>query len=339
MLDLLNRRLLFVGGKGGVGKTTIAAALASLGAARGKPCLLVSTDPAHSLGDIFGRLIGSRETSLAANLVGLEIDPEIETHRYIDTVKRNMRRLVRPELYKEVDRQMELARDAPGAAEAALLERVAELMAEGLDRYDLVVFDTAPTGHTLRLLSLPEVMAAWSEGMLAHQERSRHFGRILAKLGARKPKGDELSSIDHEPESRSGDSASQIRALLLERRRKFHRARRLLLDGALSAFLWVVIPERLPILESRKALRMLRRFDIPVAAMVVNRLLPKDAEGKFFNRRREQEAEYLREIDHTFAAIPRHRVPLLERDVHDFASVRQISELLAGEHRRPSGLP
>lgn len=339
MLDLLNRRFLFVGGKGGVGKTIIAAALASMGAEQGKSCLIVSTDPAHSLGHIFSRPLGSREMPLAANLVGLEIDPETETNRFIDAVKRNMRRLVRPELYREVDRQMELARDAPGAAEAALLERVAELMAEGLDRYDLVIFDTAPTGHTLRLLSLPEVMAAWSDDMLAHHERSRHFASLLAKLGVRKPNGDELASIDQEPEPRSGDSASQIRALLLARRRKFHRARRLLLDDTLSAFLLVLIPERLPILESRKALRMLRRFDIPVAAMVVNRLLPRDAEGEFFNKRREQEAEYLREIEHTFAAIRRYRIPLLERDIHDFASVRRISRLLADELRRSSGLP
>lgn len=330
MLDLLNRRFLFVGGKGGVGKTTIAAALTTMGAERGKSCLVVSTDPAHSLGDIFGQPIGPRETRLAAGLIGLEIDPETETNRYIEGVKRNLRRLVRPELYREVDRQMELARDAPGAAEAAMLERVVDLMADGLDKYDLVIFDTAPTGHTLRLLSLPEVMAAWSDGMLAHQERSRHLGGVLARLGGRKPKGDELAYIDHEPERRPNDSVSEIRALLLERRRKFYRARRLLLDANLTTFLLVLIPERLPILESQKALRMLSRFQVPVAAMVINRLLPNDAGGEFFKRRREQEAEYLREIDHTFGAFPRHRVPLLERDIHGFAALRRIGEFLAG---------
>lgn len=330
MLDVLDRRFLLVGGKGGVGKTTIAAALANLGAERGKSSLVVSTDPAHSLGDIFGQPIGPRKTPLAAGLVGLEIDPEVETSRYIGEVKRNMRRLVRPDLYSEVDRQMDLAREAPGAAEAAMLERIAELMAESLNEYDLVIFDTAPTGHTLRLLSLPEVMAAWSEGLLRHQERAGHFGRILAKLGQRKPKGDALTYLDHESERRSSDSASMIRELLLERRRKFHRARRFLLDAKLTGFLLVLIPERLPILESRKAWQLLTRFHIPVAAMVVNRVLPRAAEGEFFQKRREQEAVYLREIDQTFATIPRYHVPLLEQDVHDFAAIRRIGELLAG---------
>lgn len=327
--DLLSRRFLFVGGKGGVGKTTIAAALATIYAEQGKACLVVSTDPAHSLGDIFGQPIGPRETPLAAGLKGLEIDPERETVRHIDSVKRNLRRLVRPELYSEVDRQMELAREAPGAAEAAMLERVADLMVDSAARYDLVVFDTAPTGHTLRLLSLPEIMAAWSDGMLAHQERSRHFAQILAKLRRPKPKGDELSYIDPPPDRPAADSTSEIRALLLARRRKFHRARRLLLDAKLTAFLLVVIPERLPILESEKALRVLNRFQVPVAAMVVNRLLPSDPEGWFLKRRKEQETQYLREIDHKFAALPRHHVPLLERDIHGPMAIQQIAKCLA----------
>jgi arsenite-transporting ATPase len=202
-----------------------------------------------------------------------------------------------------------------------------------------VIFDTAPTGHTLRLLSLPEVMAAWSDGMLARQERSRHFAGMLAKLGGGKPKGDELSYLDHETERRSGEAASEIRTLLMKRRRKFYRARRLLLDANVSAFLLVLIPERLPILESQKALRALSRFQIPVAAMIVNRLLPDDAEGDFYRRRREQEAEYLREIDDTFVSLPRYRIPLLERDIYGFAAVRRIGELLASEYMPTAGSP
>lgn len=328
MLDVLDRRFLFVGGKGGVGKTAIAASLATLSAERGKSCLVVSTDPAHSLGDIFGQSIGPQQTTLAGGLIGLELDPEVETVRYIGGVKRNMRRLVRPALYGEVDRQMDLARDAPGAVEAAMLERMAELMAESLDQYDLVIFDTAPTGHTLRLLSLPEVMSAWSEGLLRHQERSGHFARLLAKLGQDKREDNPPSYIDQESERRSTDPASVVRELLLERRRKFHRARRFLLDANLTAFLLVLTPERLPILESRKALQRLRQFHIPVPALVINRLLPQAAEGEFFKKRRAQEAAYLREIDHAFATIPRYRVPLLERDIHDLAAIRRIGELL-----------
>ena len=75
-----------------------------------------------------------------------------------------MKQLVHPRLYDEIDRQLDLASHAPGASEAALLERVAELMGDGGTQFDLVIFDTAPSGHTVRLLSLPEAMGAWTDG-------------------------------------------------------------------------------------------------------------------------------------------------------------------------------
>jgi len=331
VLDLLDRRILFVGGKGGVGKTTVAASLALTAARRGKRCLVVSTDPAHSLGDIFDREIGSRETQLAPGLHGLEIDPDSEADRYLAAVKQNMRSLVRPQLYGEIDRQMDLARHAPGAAEAAMLDRVADLMIDAKNRHDLVVFDTAPTGHTIRLLSLPEVMAAWTDGLLRHQERSNNLGRVLQNLGGKRGRREDLSLIDGggDPPA-GGDTASRIQTVLLERRRKFHRARRLLLDAATTAFVLVLIPERLPILESRKALHTLRHFDVPVSAMVVNRVLPDHVEDAFFAKRREQEAQYRAEIDDAFASLRRIELPLLESDVQGIGTLERIGRMLMG---------
>ena len=325
--DLLAHQLVFVGGKGGVGKTTIAAAVAVAAADQGRRCLLVSTDPAHSLGDIFGREIGDRQQELGPDLWGVEIDPDREAARHIDTVKAQMKALVHPRLYGEVDRQLDLARDAPGSAEAALLERVATLMGHDGSRYDLVIFDTAPSGHTVRLLSLPEVMGAWMDGLLRHRQRAGRLTAALGRLGGGPAAGDELALIDTPADHEPGSREAQIHERLQARRRTFLVARERLLDQATTAFVLVMNADKLSILESRRVRDLLSRFDVGVWGVVVNRLLPSAA-GNFLAARRTQEQAYRTEIDRLFARVPRVAVPLLERDVHGTDALRQVGALL-----------
>jgi arsenite-transporting ATPase len=332
MAGLLERRILFVGGKGGVGKTTTAAALALLSTEQHRKCLLVSTDPAHSLGDIFMRRIGDQETALAPGLWGLEIDPDAAAHRYLSSVKANMRSLVAPSMYDEIERHMDLARSAPGSVEAALLERIAELMTSAQANYDLLIFDTAPTGHTLRLLSLPEMMAAWTEALIKNRERTETLAAVLGRLRVSdgSQSGDDISCLE-QPQAKEGKRNARIREILLERRRKFQGARRLLLDWDTSAFTMVLNPEKLPLLESKTTLQTLRRFKVPVAAVIVNRILPKDVDGDFLRCRREQEAEYLAEIEREFYGLQRLYVPLLPHDVLGIDTLTEIGRKLASQ--------
>lgn len=326
-LPLGRQRVLFVGGKGGVGKTTTAGSLGLGFAERGDRVLVVSTDPAHSLGDIFDRSIGDRETELAENLWGLEIDPDAQVESHLEAVKANMRELVKPEMYPEIDRQMGLAKLSPGAVEAAMLERMADLMNERSDRFDRVIFDTAPTGHTLRLLALPEIMAAWTDGLLRHRDRSDSWNKAIEKLGPRPGVGDDISFLDA-PVEEQDDKSSRIRDILLERRRKFYQARRLLLDPSAAGFILVMNPEKLPILESQKAVATLAAADIEVLGIVVNRVLPDEPLGDFLEQRRAQEGEYLAQIDSHFGHIPQTRLPLLPHDVEGIETLRRISRAL-----------
>jgi arsenite-transporting ATPase len=327
VLPLENRKIFFVGGKGGVGKTTTAAALAVSLAARSERCLLVSTDPAHSLGDLFGVRIGDREHLLQPNLWGLEIDPGAQVDRHLEAVRSAMREFVRPEMYHEIERQMELTRLSPGAVEAAMVERVAELMIEAGDRFDRVLVDTAPTGHTLRLLSLPEIMTAWTDGLLRQRERTDATGEALKRL-RRRGAGDDLAFVDHPADEEADSRSARIRETLLARRRKFTQARRLLLDATICGFILVLVPERLPVEESRKALEVLRRFDVPVIGVVVNRVLPPEPLGAFLEQRREQEARYLAQIDQIFEGVPQVRVPLLPHDVDGVEGLHDIVRAL-----------
>lgn len=330
-LPLEGRSILFVGGKGGVGKSTTAAALAVHMAEAGERVLLVSTDPAHSLADLFGTPVGDREREILPGMHALEIDPEAEVEHYLGRVSATMRRFVDPAMFSEIERQMELTRHAPGAMEAALMDRVTLLMDEGRARHDRVIFDTAPTGHTLRLLALPEIMAAWTDGLLRSRERSDSFGKAIERLeGSHAPAGDELSWLDDVEEAPGDERSRLIREALLERRRRFSQARRLLLDERVTAFVLVLVPEKLPILESEKALEVLRRHRVPVVGGVVNRVLPPSPLGAFLESRREQEAEYLERIDRVFTGLPRVRVPLLARDVHGMESLREVGRHLLG---------
>jgi arsenite-transporting ATPase len=325
-LPLAGRRIIYVGGKGGVGKTTVAAAVALRFADQGKRVLVVSTDPAHSLGDVFKTEIGSRPRELAPGLRGLELDPEARLDEYLTDVKQSMKQLVHPDMYREVDRQVELARSSPGAEEAAMLERMSELMvAEDAD-YDVLVFDTAPTGQTLRLLSLPEIMAAWTDGLLRHRERSDHMSEVIGRMTPQHSGGDDLSHFqDHAEEDAGEDRFSQIRTTLLRRRRLFHRARRLLLEDQTTAFVLVLIPERLPVLETAKAVEALERFRIPIAGLVVNRILPAGPLGPFLEERRVQERQYLDQIRDRFSALPKVDVPLFTRDVGGLEALRAVA--------------
>lgn len=329
--NLFDHHLVFVAGKGGVGKTTTAAAIALAAAEQGRRCLLVSTDPAHSLGDIFDAKIGDAETPLGDRLWGLEIDPDAEAAQHIETVKEQMKRLVHPRLYDEIDRQLDLARSSPGASEAALLERVAVLMGDNGSRFDLVVFDTAPSGHTVRLLSLPEVMGAWTDGLLRSRQRSSRLSSALRHLGGGRIKGDDLSMIDSAEDHVEDSVAGQLSDVLQQRRRTFLVARDRLLDATTTAFLLVVNPDKLSILESRKVVDLLGRFSLGVTALVVNRVLPDDADatGTFFDARRDQEQAYLREIAEVFSDLPRVVVPLLRHDIDGLDSLRQVGQHLA----------
>jgi len=328
-LRVADRRVIFVGGKGGVGKTTTSAALALHLADSGRRVMVVSTDPAHSLGDVFDQKIGAKPKQLTPNLIGLEIDEDKVVDDYLTEVKSSMRALVHPKMYHEIDRQMDLARASPGAVEAAMLERVAGLMVSDSDDFETLIFDTAPTGQTLRLLTLPEIMAAWTEGLLGHRDRSDKLAQVLKGMGPRQ--GDDLSHFEQTDESEAVDPRfRKVRDRLLERRRVFQKARRLLLDEKSTAFVLVLIPERLPILESAKAVAALEKFGVPLAGLVVNRILPEGDIGEFLEARRVQEQEYLQQIEDRFAHVPRIRVPLFPRDVGGLEPLRELAAHLGG---------
>ncbi|MDV6315231.1 ArsA family ATPase [Idiomarina sp. HP20-50] len=327
---LSDKKVLLIGGKGGVGKTTVSSALAVLAAREGKKVLLVSTDPAHSLADVFDKKIGDQKTTLRKNLTALEIDPDHEVKTHIERVSAQMKRFTNPDLFPEIERQMRLTQQSPGAQEAALLERICNVIDEAEKDYDLLIFDTAPTGHTLRLLSLPEAMAAWTQGMLRSQKRSKDLDSVLDHLSPKAGKDINNPMADPNENASDGmtDRTKAITEQLLNRQRLFQRTRRLLQDSSYTSILFVLTPERLPIQETERALQSLTEEKLPIGGVVINRILPEQADGSFLARRREQEKSYLEDIQKRFKAWPNYRLYLLEEDVQGIAALEAFANNL-----------
>ncbi|QGZ29453.1 ArsA family ATPase [Stutzerimonas stutzeri] len=319
------KRVLFIGGKGGVGKTTVAAATALQQARAGRRVLLVSTDPAHNLGHLWNRAIGSSSVRLAAGLDGLELDPDETVRQHLDEVGGALRRLMPPHLAGEVDKHMALSRDAPGMHEAALLERIADTLIQGLEDYDLLVFDTAPSGHTSRLMALPEMMTAWTEGLLQRQERSKRFGDVLRNLG--KDDGGLGESVVGREPSDGSDRQQRVRQLLYRRRERFSLLREVIQDPQRCAFVIVLAAERLPVLETIELHAQLQRSGIDVAGLVVNKRSPADA-GAFLAERHAQEQRHLDALRQALPDLALQELPLLAEDVVGEAALERFGERL-----------
>jgi len=312
------RKVLFVGGKGGVGKTSVASALALERARNGGRVLLVSTDPAHNLGHIWEMALSNTAarvyTAPSGYVDAVEIDPHSTIERHFSAVSATMMKLLPERLHRSAQAHLELAKTAPGSHESAVLERIAELIDQGLDDYDLVVFDTAPSGHTLHLLSLPEKLTGWTESLLASRSRSDRFA--AAARG--------IVGGEEDPEAAAD---SELRRTLIARRDRFALMKKTITEGATTGFVVVTVAEKMPVAESLDIVAQLHSLGVDVASLVVNRRSPADA-GAFLAERRKREDVCLQELREQLPTVPMTELPLLVRDMAGEDALEELAALI-----------
>lgn len=288
----MKTRFYFFSGKGGVGKTTMSSSTAIYYAETGKKTLIITTDPASNLADVFEQPIGHKITPIkdVKNLSAMELDPDIATQEYKEKTLSLLRGLIPAESFKVLEEQL----SSPCTAEMASFDRFTDFVQDG--QFEVIIFDTAPTGHTLRLLELP---VQWS-GVI---EKATKDGS-------------------------GGQTCIGPAAALAESKEKFDRAISTMRDPKQTTFIFVLRPEATPIYEARRSIDELTKLDINSQEIIINGVYPRQfCDNSFVLSRFIKQQQFLRSIKGEFK-LPAKIIELAIGEIKGVKLLRMISEKL-----------
>ncbi len=292
-----------------MGKTTCAAAAALHAARSGYRTLIVSSDPAHSTCDIFGQDIGNEPTPVGreGNLRALEIDPGECIEEMMPKIRDLLDSSLRMLGGEHIDvRQSDML--MPGLDEALAFDKLLTYVES--TEFDVIIFDTAPTGHTLRFLSLPKLLDGWLAKLL----------RIRIQISRIK------SLIKGERDT----TAKEIESL----KKRIRHIERVLTNPGLTTFNVVLIPEEMAVAETRRAVAILEKEGIPVRNLIVNHIFPAGSKCKLCRARRSVQEPHLETIRRDFAGHPVALLPEMTVEVRGMDALEKIAELLfEGENK------
>jgi arsenite-transporting ATPase len=306
----ISTRILLFTGKGGVGKTTVAAATALRCADQGLRTIVLSTDPAHSLADAFAVHLDSQPRPIDDNLWGQQLDATERLEESWGDVQRYLVTLLDWAGAGSIEAE-ELA-IVPGLEEIFALADI-KAYAESGD-WDVVVVDCAPTAETLRLLALPDILR-W------YMERAFPAGRSITNV--LRPVLTRLTPLPI-----AGDD---VFAALARFHQRLDGVRTLLTDPELASVRLVVNPERMVIAEARRTATYLSLYGYAVDAVIANRLLPEAVTDPWFKAWKEAHAEHLEAIEEGFAPVPVLKVELASEEPIGAAALRDLAEVLYGD--------
>jgi arsenite/tail-anchored protein-transporting ATPase len=268
------KEVFFVMGKGGTGKTTTSAALGMSLAGKGKKVLLVSLDPAHNLGDVLDKPLGSKTIEVFKNLYAQEIDLDKEINNYLNKTMEQMKSLYAYLQIFNLDQFLNLLNESPGIEEFAILEAMNKILKEE-STYDYIIFDTAPTGITLKVLNLPELTQKWIEKLIRLRIKILNKRKAISKI-----KGPKYIFLGKEKIELPYDADKDK---VLEELNNYYAEIRwinnLLRDNLITTGIMVMNPDRLSALESRRAFEKLSKKNFPIKLGIINRIRK---EGEIF---------------------------------------------------------
>jgi arsenite/tail-anchored protein-transporting ATPase len=309
------RPYVMFGGKGGLGKTTFSAATAYWLAQQGKRVLVFSVDPQASLSDIFQQdIFGKGAIKIMDNLWAQEIDADSHIKAYQQEIRQKILDLYGfTEVPEEVENYIQAASAEPAMEESAIFDAVVDIVVTG--SYDYYIYDLVPLGHALYYLSMAKVYDEWINKITRLRQEMSEYEQVANVM--KRQKATEEDQILQELQYIKG---------------RINASSRILTDRQKTAFFFVLVPEEMILLDTRKAAEMFAQFDVPIAGYVVNRVLPDELAQQnvpeYLRNRIEMQKRYLTQIDTTFGREVLARVPELERDVTGLKAIERLAGIM-----------
>ena len=303
----MNRIYIFTG-KGGVGKSSVAAAHAIKSAAEGKKTLLVSTDMAHNLGDIFERKLGKEAENVLPDLDIYEIDPEYVMENDFSSIMSYLGNLLSgADGYSLQDMGM-----VPGMEELFSLLKIADLY--NSERYERIIVDCAPTGETLALLKFPELLSWYMEKLFP-------IGKVGVRMLA------PISKSVFKVEMPNKSAMNDIEKMYL----KLVELQELLKNRDVTSIRIVTTPEKMVVEETKRNYMYMNLYNFNVDGLYINRILPKDIDNDFFNQWIVIQREYITCLKESFSALPIYEIPWYEEELRGVDNIKRIVEDVLSE--------
>jgi arsenite-transporting ATPase len=303
------------GGKGGLGKTTLSATCAYWLARQGKRVLLFSVDPQASLSDIFQKdIFGKGAVPIVENLWAQEIDADKRIQDYQNEIRQKILDMYGfDKVPEEIDSYIASASAEPAMEESAIFDAVVDIIVKG--DYDYYIYDLVPLGHALYYLSMAKVYDEWINKITKLREEMGQYDQVAATL--RRQESVEEDKI-----------LEELRYI----KNRINTSSRILTDRQRTAFFFVLVPEEMIILDTRKAAELFARFDVPISGYVVNRVLPPELRAgnipTYLKNRINMQEKYLGDIRNSLGSQILAYVPEMERDITGLPMIERLAEKL-----------
>ncbi len=311
------RRYIMFGGKGGLGKTTFSAASAYWLAKQGYKVLVFSVDPQASLSDIFQRdIFGKGAVEIMPNLYAQEIDADQRIREYQDEIRQKILDMYGlPEVPEEIENYIQAAAAEPAMEESAIFDAVVDIVVSA--DYDYYIYDLVPLGHALYYLSMASVYDQWIDKITSLRAEMEEYSQVAAVMQRKK-------------ESEEDAILGELQYI----KERINKSSGILTDRQRTAFFFVVIPEEMAILDTRKAAGLFAKYDVPLSGYIVNRVIPEELAQQdipdYLRHRLQMQKGHLDTISRELGQDVLAYIPEMERDITGLAMIEKMANTLFG---------